>query len=112
MHFTHHSFLVGLNATLLWIVSIPCVMCLSILCVDSNRSNSIQHVSREPAPTCRGDALCSTCTSICDCTKVGIDSNYHVLCIHILHKSYLVVMYMYGGPIKHAQHLYASITRV
>ena len=40
--------------------------------------------------------------------------NLVVLRIHVLHKLKLEVMYMYGGPLKHVQHLqlYGSVSRL
>ena len=36
-----------------------------------------------------------------------INLNFAVLCIHMLHKLQLVVMYMYEGPLEIIQHLYS-----
>jgi hypothetical protein len=36
--------------------------------------------------------------------KRGVNLNFAVLQIQLLHKELLVVMYMYGGPLKHVQY--------
>ena len=45
---------------------------------------------------------------------MGVNLNLAVLRIHMLHKLYLVVMDMYGGPLENIQHvyLYGSVTRL
>ena len=52
--------------------------------------------------------------SICKCTNRGINLNFVVLHIHMLHKLYLVVMYMYAGPLENIQllYFYDSVTRL
>ena len=38
--------------------------------------------------------------------KRGLILNFVILCIYVLYKLYLIIMYMHKGPLKNMQHLY------